>query len=57
MFGRKRDGINLKRESKERRKVEDVQPWFMAEDDGPELEIQTNRSSNLREDDLDFGLN
>ena len=38
------DGVDLKREVKERRAVEDEQPWFLADDDGPELEVETNRS-------------
>ena len=43
------DGLDLKREVKDRRAVEDDQPWFLAEDDGPELQIETNRS--FRPDD------
>jgi len=31
-----------------------VQPWFLIDDGEPELEIQTNRSSNLNTEDLDF---
>ena len=38
------DGLDLKREVKDRRAVEDEEPWFLAEDDGPPLEIETNRS-------------
>jgi len=38
------DGLDLKKEVKERRAVEDDQPWFLAEDDGPELQVETNRS-------------
>jgi hypothetical protein len=38
------DGLDLKREVKDRRAVEDDQPWFLAEDDAPPLEIETNRS-------------
>ena len=38
------DGLDLKKEVKKRRAVEDEQPWFLAEDDGPELQVETNRS-------------
>jgi hypothetical protein len=38
------DGLDLKREVKDRRAIEDDQPWFLAEDDEPPLEIETNRS-------------
>ena len=41
------DGLDLKREVKDRRKVEDDQPWFLAEDDAPPLEIETNRSFDV----------
>ncbi|MEY2461174.1 MAG: hypothetical protein QOG30_3004 [Acidimicrobiaceae bacterium] len=44
------DGLDLKQEVKDRRAVEDDQPWFLAEDDGPELQIETNRS--FKSDDL-----
>ena len=40
----KDEGLDLKREVKDRRAVEDEQPWFLADDDAPELEIETNRS-------------
>lgn len=36
----------------ERAQAEAGDPWFVGEDDGPELEIETNRSSNLTADDL-----
>ncbi len=38
------DGIDLKAAVDERRAIEDQQPWFLGEDDGPELDIETNRS-------------
>ena len=38
------DGLDLKKEVKERRAIEDDQPWFLADDDAPELQIETNRS-------------
>ena len=46
MFRRKKDdeGLDLKREVKDRRAVEDEEPWFLAEDDAPPLEVETNRS-------------
>jgi len=36
----------------ERAQAEGGDPWFVGEDDGPELEIETNRSSNLSAEDL-----
>ncbi len=47
MFGRKRRQSKdvLERELAERRAVEDEQPWFLAEDDGPDLEIEAGRSA------------
>ncbi|HEX4819728.1 MAG TPA: hypothetical protein VFV00_05935 [Acidimicrobiales bacterium] len=47
---RDKDEIDLKREVKDRRAVEDEQPWFLTEDDGPELEVETNRSFRPPED-------
>jgi len=44
------DEFDLKKEVKDRRAVEDEQPWFLAEDDGPELEVETNRSFRPPED-------
>ena len=46
------DGLDLKKEVKDRRAVEDDQPWFLAEDDAPELQIETNRSFKSPNDDL-----
>jgi len=43
--------LDLKREVKERRAVEDEQPWFLADDEGPELEVETNRSFRPPDDD------
>jgi hypothetical protein len=52
-FGRRKQReFDFKRASKERRKGEDSEPWFLADDDGPELEVETGKSSNLRPDDL-----
>ena len=55
MFGRKRQPRDaLRREAAERRAVEDEQPWFLADDDGPELEVEAGRSARMDElDDLD----
>jgi len=47
---RKRRDTDFKALSQERRDVEDEQPWFAAEDDGPELDVQTGIGSNLRPD-------
>jgi len=53
MFGRKRrvprDAFD--RELAERRAVEDEQPWFLADDDGPALDVEAGRSARM--EDLD----
>jgi hypothetical protein len=46
-------GADFRALSKERRQVEDDQPWFAGDDDGPELDVQTGIGSNLRRDDKD----
>jgi hypothetical protein len=52
MFGRKKQPKGfLAQEAADRRQVEDEQPWFLAEDDGPELEVEAGRSAAM--DDLD----
>lgn len=48
---RKKTKDEFKALSKERRTVEDEQPWFAGDDDGPELDIQTGIGSNLHRDD------
>ena len=35
------------------RRAAESDAWFMAPDDGPELEVQAGVSSNLSDDDLD----
>lgn len=54
VFGRKRAPKDpLRREAMERRKVEDEQPWFLADDDGPELDVDAGRSAAMdRSDEL-----
>jgi len=52
LFRRKSDD-DFKALSRERRAVEDDQPWFAAEDDGPQLDVETGIGSNLRRDDAD----
>jgi len=48
MFGRKRRSKDpFGREAADRRAVEDEQPWFLAEDDGPELDVQAGRSARM----------
>jgi hypothetical protein len=49
MFGRKkRQGGDFFKESvADRRASEDEQPWFLAEDDGPELDIEAGRSARM----------
>ena len=50
MFGRTRRPKDfLQREAAERRKLEDEQPWFLAEDDGPELEVDAGRSARMED--------
>jgi len=50
---RKKADTDFKALSKQRRTVEDEQPWFAAEDDGPELDVETGIGSNLRRPDAD----
>ncbi|HEY8526006.1 MAG TPA: hypothetical protein VIL48_13640 [Acidimicrobiales bacterium] len=39
--------------AEERRAAESGEPWFLAPDDGPELDVEAGISSNLRDEDLD----
>jgi hypothetical protein len=50
MFGRRRKQDFFQRESAERRAAEDEQPWFMAPDDGPELDVDAGRSARMDEE-------
>ena len=50
---RKKGKDDFKALSKQRRAVEDEQPWFTRDDDGPELDVETGIGSNLRRDDSD----
>lgn len=48
MFGRKRlPKDQLQREAALRRQAEDEQPWFLREDDGPELDVDAGRSARM----------
>ena len=48
MFGRKRQPKDfLQREAAERRRLEDEQPWFLADDGGPELDVEAGRSARM----------
>jgi hypothetical protein len=48
VFGRKRLPKDpLRRAAAERREVEDEQPWFLASDDGPELDVEAGRSAAM----------
>jgi hypothetical protein len=48
MFGRKKQPKDfLQREAAERRKAEDEQPWFMGDDDAPDLDIEAGRSARM----------
>lgn len=52
MFGRKRQPKDfLAREAADRRQVEDEQPWFLAEDENPDLEVEAGRSARMDEPD------
>ena len=57
MFGRKRQQRGddfFQRAVEDRRATEDEQPWFLAPDAGPELEVDAGRSARmdgLQEDD------
>jgi hypothetical protein len=50
MFGRRRKQDFFQRESAERRAAEDEQPWFMAPDEGPELDVDAGRSARMDEE-------
>lgn len=54
MFGRRREKEDtLAREAAERRKLEDEQPWFLGDDDAPELDVEAGRSARMEgSDDL-----
>jgi len=55
MFGRRRERKDfLQREADERRAREDEHPWFLADDDGPELDVEAGRSA--REEGLGDAL-
>lgn len=52
VFGRRKKATGgrrdfLKDSIAARRAVEDEQPWFLAEDDGPELDIEAGRSAAM----------
>lgn len=47
---RRKGKDDFKALSKQRRAVEDEQPWFAAVDDGPELDVETGIGSNLHRD-------
>lgn len=50
MFGRKRrDKDFFRRSVADRRAAEDEQPWFLAPDDGPELEVDAGRSARMED--------
>ena len=39
--------------AKQRQRDDDAEPWFAADDDGPELDVETGIGSNLRRDDVE----
>ncbi|MGK2948304.1 MAG: hypothetical protein ACSLFP_07005 [Acidimicrobiales bacterium] len=53
MFGRKRRESRdfFKQAVADRRTTEDEQPWFLADDDQPELDLEAGRSARM--DDTD----
>jgi hypothetical protein len=54
MFGRKRHRDDFfERAAQDRRVTEDEEPWFLAPDDGPALEVDAGRSA--RTEDLPEG--
>jgi hypothetical protein len=56
MFGRKRKTTDFfTRSVEERRAAEDEQPWFLAPDDGPELEVDAGRSARMEDRSDDPG--
>lgn len=48
---RKKDKDDFKALSRQRRAVEDAQPWFARDDDAPEFHVETGIGSNLRRPD------
>jgi hypothetical protein len=57
MFGRrKRQGGDFFKDSvAHRRSTEDEQPWFLASDDGPELDVEAGRSARMERPEDDDG--
>ena len=49
MFGRRKrqGGDFFKRSVEDRRASEDEQPWFLGEDEAPDLEIEAGRSARM----------
>jgi hypothetical protein len=52
VFGRKRQPKDpFRRAIADRRAVEDEQPWYLAPDDEPDLEIEAGRSARMDDPD------
>ena len=53
MFGKKRrEGRDFfKQASEDRRTTEDDTPWFLADDDGPQLDVEAGRSARMDDED------
>jgi hypothetical protein len=50
MFGRKRHRDDFfERAAQDRRVTEDEEPWFLAPDDGPALEVDAGRSARMED--------
>jgi hypothetical protein len=51
MFGKRRrqDDDFFKRAATDRRTAEDERPWFLADDDGPELDVEAGRSARMED--------
>jgi hypothetical protein len=57
-FGRKKPGRKGRdpfEHLADERQAAESSPWFLEPDEGPELDVETGRSSNLSQDDLDQG--
>lgn len=50
MFGKRkrRSGDFFKASVEDRRSTEDAQPWFLGDDDAPDLEVEAGRSAAMQ---------
>jgi hypothetical protein len=47
VFGKKRREQDFWKQAADDRRPDDPTPWFLAEDDGPELEVEAGRSAQM----------